>query len=43
MDDWVGIDPLGSALEVGGVGGGRGLSTIGAGGVNGDSECTCPD
>lgn len=28
-----GGDPLGSELEVGGVGGGRGLWTIGAGGV----------
>lgn len=43
MNDWVGVDPLGSAAEAGGVGGGRGLLTIGAGGVNGRgcSEKTC--
>ena len=42
MDDWVGVDPLGSAAEAGGDGGGRGLLTIGAGGVNGRG-CTCTE
>ena len=36
VNDWVGVDPLGSA----GDGGGRGLLTIGAGGVKGRGGCT---
>ena len=40
MNDWVGGDPLGSAVEAGGDGGGRGLLTIFAGGVNGRGGCS---
>lgn len=37
MNDWVGVDPLGSAaaVEAGGDGGGRGLLLTTNGGVNG--------
>ena len=37
MNDWDGVDPLGSAVETGGDGGGRGLLSIDAGG------CTCTE
>lgn len=47
IDDWVGVDPLGSGAEGDRIGGGRGLLSMGAfraGGVKaGCSEWTCTD